>query len=444
MLAGPIRIAPLQRCNYNLVKALRFIAAVVFVVICVTSASFASIMTAAPGKPEPQRLRWRSSKIKLAISNSLIQPNSNIKSDSDVMLAVRQSLRAWQDVADIVFVLETSDKLSLSPTGVFGDGVSLITIAQTPENVLLFSKDPLAESAKTRVFYNQKGFITEADIVLNPFQQFSTDGTFGTFDLKSTLTHEIGHLLGLRHSGVVGATMSESLPKNGSFGNSDLASRALSESDIAAVRELYGGGDSEECCAAITGKLSFESRRTVRELRIWAEDNRTGRVIAQDNTGSDGSFVLGGMPAGIYSVFWQKRDALTPALVGELGIIKVEKGETRTLNSRVLLRASDLTLSYIGVNSQLSDSAITLNAGREYVVYLGGKGYDARNINLEFNSPFFTVDRKSIINQDFGEGLSVISFVVNVSENAAQGEYSIFATGENGLKGSLIGSLKVR
>ncbi len=360
------------------------------------------------------------------------------------MLAVRQSLRAWQDVANIEFVLESSDKLGLSPSGVSGDGVSLITIAQTPENVLLFSRDPLAESAKTRVFYNQKGFITEADIVLNPFQQFSTDGTYGTFDLKSTLTHEIGHLLGLKHSGVVGATMSESLSKNGSFGISDLPSRALSESDIAAVRELYGGGDSEECCAAISGKLNFESRRSARNLRVWAEDNRTGRVIAQDNTGSDGSFLLGGMPAGIYSVFWQKRDALTPTLVGEFGVIKVEKGETRTLNARVVLQASDLTLSYVGVNSQLSDSAITLNAGREYLVYLGGKGYDAGAINLEFNSPFFTVDRKSIINQDFGEGLSVISFVVNVSENAIPGEYSIFATGENGLKGSLIGALKVR
>lgn len=426
-------------------KAFRLILASVVLVTCVASSAFGGIMAAAPGKPELQRLRWKGRTIKIAISNSLIQPNFNVKTDSDVTGAIRRSLQAWQDAADIELLLEASDRQSVSQPGASGDGVSLITIAQTPENVMLFSKNPLAESAKTRVFYNRKGFITEADIALNPFQQFSTDGTFGTFDLESTLTHEIGHLLGLRHSGVLGSTMSESLTKNGTFGLSDLGPRTLAENDIAAIREMYGvGGESETCCAAISGKLTLASGRAARNLRVWAEENETGRVIAQNDTGSDGSFTLGGMPGGTYSVFWQKRDISTPLLVGELGIVKIEKGETRILNESVDLRHSDLALNFVGINSQLADSAISLNAGREYVVYLGGKNLDIKNINIEFNSPFFTVVTGSLGEHDFGEGVSVISFVIRVNEDTPFGVYSIFATGDDGLRGSLIGALNIK
>ena len=120
---------------------------------------------------------------------------------------------------------------------------------------------PTSASAKTRIFYNRKGLITEADIVFNPFQQFSTDGTFGTFDLESTLTHEIGHLLGLHHSAVLGSTMADSFASNGTRGFVDFGPRTLADSDIAAIRDLYGPkpGD-EECCAVISGKISIERR----------------------------------------------------------------------------------------------------------------------------------------------------------------------------------------
>ena len=205
----------------------------------------------AAGKQEQQRFRWKDRTVKIAISSSLTKQNSNIKTDSDVIGAIRRSLQAWENVADIEFQIDTADKQSVSSAGSAGVGVSVITVAQSAENILFFGSDAQSVSAKTRVFYNRRGFITEADIVLNPFQQFSTDGTFGTFDLQSTLTHEIGHLLGLRHSGVMGAVMSENLAKVGALGFVDLGTRVLTESDIAAVRDLYGTGEAmDDCCAA--------------------------------------------------------------------------------------------------------------------------------------------------------------------------------------------------
>src|SRR4030095_3804166 len=150
-----------------------------------------------------------------------------------------------------------------------GDGVSLITIAQTPENVLLFSKDTENAAATTRVFYSRRGMITEADIVLNPYEQFSTDGTLGTFDLESTLTHEIGHLLGLSHSEVFGSTMHANYGKNGVFGSQRLISRTFAADDIAAVRALYGArGDDGECCGTIEGKLAVPGKPN-RSIEVW-------------------------------------------------------------------------------------------------------------------------------------------------------------------------------
>jgi hypothetical protein len=414
-------------------------------VISVAMDAFASFSPAAPGKSEPQGLRWKGRTIKIAVSSSILEPNINIKTDSDVRGAINRSVLSWQNVADIEIQVELSDKLSISPPGLSGDGVSLLTIAQSAENVLLFSKDPLAESAKTRVFYNRKNFITEADIVLNPFQQFSTDGTFGTFDLESTLTHEIGHLLGLRHSGVLGATMSDSLARNGTFGLADLAARSLAENDIAAIRELYGvNRESETCCGAIAGKLTAAMPKAVRGIRVWAEESDTGRVAAQGDTGSDGSFRLGGLSGGTYTVFWQKDGDLAPSSVGGLGTFKIEKDETRTINEKISLTRSDVILSYVGVNSQLTDSAVTLNTDREYMIYLGGKNLDRRKITIEFNSPFITVAPNSLADQDFGDGVSVINFVVTVHADTPRGVYSIFATGGQGSMSSLIGALNVQ
>ncbi|MEP6787794.1 MAG: matrixin family metalloprotease, partial [Acidobacteriota bacterium] len=380
----------------------------------------------------------------IALSNSLTQPNSNIKADSDILGAVRRSLQTWQNAADVDLVLESSDRQSISPPGAAGDGVSLITAAQSPENVLLFSKNPQAASAKTRIFFDRRGFITEADIVLNPFQQFSTDGSYGTFDLESTLTHEIGHLLGLRHSPVMGSTMFENVMKNGTFGFVDLSSRNLSASDVASIRELYGGGEKDDCCAVIAGKLNLTTARSQRNLRVWAEDSVTGRVSAQVDGESDGSFHLGGLPESTYSIFWETNDERSGPSYGELGTVHVSKGETRNLSGNAVTRPSSIGLNYAGINGQLADTAVPVNAGRENVIFLGGKNLDPKSLQIEFSSPFLRALPASQISQDYGDSVSVMSFVVAVDKDTPSGEYSIFVKAADGSRASMIGALVVR
>ncbi|HEX3101579.1 MAG TPA: matrixin family metalloprotease [Pyrinomonadaceae bacterium] len=423
-------------------KRFRPIIALMLLTVCtVVSAAGSPPTLVTANRVEQQRFRWKDRTIKIAISSSLTKQNGNIKADSDVVGAVKRSLQAWEAAAGIEFELDSSDRQSVSSVG---DGVSIITIAPSAENILLFGDDSQSTAALTKIFHNGRGFITEADIVLNPLQQFSTDGTVGTFDLQSTLTHEIGHLLGLRHSGVMGASMSEKLAKVGALGFVDMGARVLAESDITAIRDLYGAGtETADCCASVTGKLTVPVGKSFKNLRVWAEDSSTGRVLGQADVGTDGRFRLGGLPPGTHNFYWKARSGTNGSSSGELGELKIETGEPSVLNQKISFGPSTLALEFLGVNGQLGESGISIEGGRQQMIYLGGKGLDPKTVEIEFASPFLHVVPFSSVRQDFGDDVSVISLSVMVDPETPPGVYSIFARGEDGSKAAVIGALKV-
>ena len=214
----------------------------------------------------------------------------------------------WSSVANIQFVEVSSKAQSISPATA-GDGISLITIADTPENNALFAG--ANNTGRTRVFYDPAtGAISEADVVINPHPvsadgspvQFSTDGTPGTYDLESAFTHEIGHLLGLEHSGVIAATMQARQGLNGLYNLASATNRTLSEDDRAAVRGIYGPHDG---LGAIEGKIQDSSSGSpvaVFGAHVWAESAQTGRVIASSITLADGHYRIESLPPGQYRV----------------------------------------------------------------------------------------------------------------------------------------------
>lgn len=388
-------------------------------------------------------LRWKSSAIKIAVSTSLLRENPNVKRDSDVAGAISRSIEAWSRIADIELVQTTSDRLSASPAGPTGDGVNLITIAPTPENVLLFVKDPENAAATTRVFYTRRGVITESDIVLNPYQQFSTDGTPGTFDLESTLTHEIGHLLGLPHSEVLGSTMYENYGKNGVFGLRNIGQRSLSFADIAAIRALYGVPDDVECCGVIEGRVTPLSR-FARNAQVWIEDS-AGRVHGSAKVSSDGSFRFSGLLAGKYNAFLQDvgRGRVGIA-VQDLGEAVVTANETARLFAKLAPsapRGPDVT--HAGLNGQLAEMAPAFAAGRTYVLYLGGQQLDSGRVSVSFSSPNITVVPRTLRTHDYGDSIAVISAEIRIAPGTPSGEYTVFVESERGDRRALVGALAV-
>lgn len=393
------------------------------------------------------RLRWKSGVIPISISNSFSGQSLSLRPESDIAGAISRSLETWERIADIKFVEVSSDKQSVSPSGKSGDGISLITIAQTPENLLLFGGDPDEISARTRVFYNSRGFITEADIVLNPYQQFSTDGSIGTFDLEATLTHEIGHLLGLEHSSVIGATMQTTQGKNGVYNLPGFTSRTLAEDDIAGIRAIYGANASDEnCCGSAAGKISLPGGKAAAGFQVWLEDIYDGRVIAGVLTDLNGDFLIEGLPLGEYKAYAKdlsKKDSKNGFSAQELEDIAITKGKRALLTEKIIKNTKSFELQYVGFNGQLSELPVPVNAGKSYIIYLGGNNLDTKDLEIGFNSPYIKVTPKSLVRHDYGKDISVVSFEIKLSDRTPLGEYSFFVKKQNSDNDISIGSLTV-
>ncbi|HJU54814.1 MAG TPA: matrixin family metalloprotease [Pyrinomonadaceae bacterium] len=413
------------------------------------------------------QVKWPTRTIKIALSSSLYAPQPNIKAGSDVAGAARRALGRWAEAANIRFVVTASDVQSVSAPGTRGDGVSLITIARTVENAAPFAGAGGEMAGRTRVFSTVAGSITEADVVLNPNQPFSADGTPGTYDLEATFMHEVGHLLGLEHSAVLGATMQPRQAKNGIYNLSAQPPRTLSDDDRAGVRAIYGARLGSGLRGAISGTVTFSSGAPVFGANVWAEEVTTGRVAASNITLLNGAYRIEGLLPGSYRVLAQslsgavsaaeissQRGAYAglslnqqvPFRAEELGTVKVRANSTATLNAQLSGSAALLHPSLVGAGGQLSTVAVQLARSRAYRVFVAGAGVTinqlARN-GVTSTSPVVVVDQASLRAEDFGPEISVVSFDVYVTQEARAGDYSLRLQSQTGEVAYVVGGLTV-
>lgn len=391
------------------------------------------------------RLRWKTSRIPVSLSTSLTKENLNIKSDEDIANTVLKSLAHWEKIANVKFEVSWTDKQNVNPPGKIGDGISLITIAQTPENLLLFEDNSQEISGRTRTFFNRQGFISEADIVLNSYQQFSIDGTVGTFDLESTVTHEIGHLLGLEHSSIIGATMNDQQGKNGMYNLQSFSPRTLSEDDIAGARALYGANATEqECCGKVTGKLILASGKPAKEFDVWLEESATSRIFGGVTTDSNGNFNFEAIKAGNYSVYTKQTDSAVKLFSAEkIGDVEVVRGKSVGVAKKLKNNARNVFVQYIGFNGQLSNVPVIVNSGNSYTIFIGGRNLEVKNVKVNFNTYNIKVVPASYAAHNYGNEISVISFEVLVDPKTLNGEYGFYVQNQNDSIDYVAGGLTV-
>jgi Carboxypeptidase regulatory-like domain/Matrixin len=391
------------------------------------------------------KYRWRKGVITVSVSSSITSNTANIAAGADALATIDRSLAAWQQVANIALKKATTAEQNISAAGAQGDGISLITMAATPENLALFPKGLEDATARTRVFYDARGFITEADIVLNPFLQFSTDGTVGTFDLESTITHEIGHLLGLGHSPVFGATMNDSQGRNGVFNLPAFSARTLAADDIAAIRSLYGPAEKDEdCCGRINGRLTLSNGKSAANFTVWAEDSESGRVLAADSTNADGSFKISGLESGKVELYAQSDSSETAAISAvDLGAFTVSSKQPLLVKKKIDSGTTTAVAQpeYMGLNEQLAGLSVLVNSGGTYDLSIGGVDLP-KKLEIGADSSFITIQNKSA-GRKYGNGVTTVGFYASTASEIPSGEYSLFIQSESGARRYIIGGLTV-
>lgn len=416
-----------------------------------------------PSSTPETKIKWTTKTIRIALSTSLTLSPSNVAAGSDVVGAVERALNSWAAVADIEFVVVSSKVQSISPAS-GGDGINLITIAPTSDNLAIFGEGNNA--ARTRVFYDREtGKISEADIVINPFPysaegqplQFSTDGTPGTYDLESTFAHEIGHLLGLNHSSVIAATMQASQGLNGTYGLPALSERSLSEADQVAIRDLYGPCENS---GSVKGRILNSSTGNLvpaSNAHVWLEELTSGRVVASGLTSSSGRFSFDCLPVGDYRALVeyvdgafsdQKPNPRRAFRSSELTAHFRVAGDKAASLNYVLVPPQNspgsLQPRFLGINGDLSTIPVPATAGTKLTVYIGGAGVDqVPGTGFLVISPFVTVDPASLTLQQVHNSTPVISFEVTLGANAPAGDYSIRLQSNSGEVAYLVGAITI-
>ncbi len=333
------------------------------------------------------------------------------------------------------------------------DGVNLVTFADTPGNRSITA----GAIAVTRLFSDPDGTLLDTDVIFNPEMPFSTTLEEGTFDIQGALTHELGHALGMDHSGSATATMFATTTR----GSKRL--RSLTADDRAFAQEVYPGEVPREF-GAIEGVVGSPAGGFVigAIVTAYAED---ANLVVSAITGFDGRFRIPQLPPGDYRLIVEPLDG--PAQVFHLSFLRRGANTRfRTLHSdspipvlvnetaqaSLTIEPGDPVYNLIGLGaSQPGEEPATragavVERGSVYEIALHGEGLDDPAIELESLQVLGsgveilpTPLERDRVGFEGGEDFPSLHFTIRVAADAPLGVASLLLATPAGLAASTAG-----
>ena len=280
-----------------------FLSAVLFLSIACHSGAFVVDRTAS-GNP----LRWNL--LTPTVHTNLVNPSTHalryfLASDAfsttntaAELNALRASFGQWQAVSGTHLKFEDAGLVAPGIDIDLDDNQNVVFWAKSSPIVFGGMANISGSLGRTFISFFSDGRIAEADIVLNGFDyDWFTDftATSSTFQfIEGTALHEIGHMVGLVHSPVGGA----SLMWVGSEGVDTQA--GLSPDEISAARAHYPSNAQIAMLSALRGQVT-KSGIGVFGAAVTLETS-AGNVVAGTVTRSTGDYELAAVAPGSYQV----------------------------------------------------------------------------------------------------------------------------------------------
>lgn len=288
----------------------------VAVLLAIPARSYLNGVTRPSGGGNPEMDRWDFGSFAVQWS---LNPSrgSNISGSRSVANVMESSYATWRNAPNASLGITRGADTSQTQEGFNQDSANNINLicfvcsadfSEQPDSLAVTittvsnrSGEPDGHGGNTRFV----GQILDSDILFNPNKDFSTGSGSGQ-DLQTVATHEIGHQLGLDHSGVVRAVMFPFAP--------DLLT-TLAWDDVAGLSVAYPESSPDLRTGSISGMVNQAGGGGLFGVHVFAEPlspSGFGGSIRpspiSNLTRPDGSYTIQGLPGGSYLVVAEPLD----------------------------------------------------------------------------------------------------------------------------------------
>ncbi len=346
--------------------------------------------------------------------------------------ALRNAADAWNELDGTAFQLvEDQDSASQARTDWQADDLHLLAFDETNSSGFFPAFTGIV--AITPIFYTGAGRILDADVLFNgATYAFTTSGEVARFDVQSVATHELGHLLGLDHSGWGGASMYPYVDVE------RVSQRSLSRDEHNGMRDAY----PEVGAGSLRGSIRRAQGNTfVKGAHVVVRD-ALGRTAGSDLTDAAGNYRIHGLASDLYELFATPFEGPV-SIANVIGVATVETDFQPTIGATFAVG----TGQHVSAGTLLVDQDASIVLGQPFDALpatcpigslsahaLHGSGLVAGS-TIECSDPTVSI-------AGLGFGTSVITFTVDVPPGTPAGHADVTVIDPGGGRATLVGALE--